>query len=186
MDCEQAQGLLGDHSAGILSGQMESALFAHLKECAVCEREHRRFNRMMEALNRLPRPEPPSTLWPGIRARLDLERAVRENAGMAPPGKPASIGWAPALLTAAAGFLVTIGLLQAGGPRRDAATAGELLPPPAVTVAATNTIDATLPTLDTTAVTVMDSFAMRPVPPVAEEARSGARRGETPREGVAP
>jgi hypothetical protein len=167
MNCQQAQDLLCEYSAGILSGQVESDLLAHLGECAVCERERRRLDYMLAALDRLPRPEPPPALWSGLRARLDLERAVRDGVTVVPVRKPAPVGWVPALLTAAAGFLVTIGLMNAGVSRRDATAVGAVPPPATVSVAATNSVNATLPSLDTTAVTVMDSFAMRPVEPDA-------------------
>jgi hypothetical protein len=125
MNCRQLQESLGDHSVGLLEGATLSDFERHLSACAECAKSARQFHRCMELLNHAAPPRPPDDLWFGVRARLELERAVishvRESRHVS-TRRP----WHSNLVATAAGFAVAAVVMIGLSAQRPASWSDDL------------------------------------------------------------
>lgn len=176
MNCQQVQDWLGDDSVGILNGADKQAFDAHLAHCDNCLAEYRRFHRCMELLNHIPRPVPPLDLWAGVRARMDLERSV--SSGTAAPVRKSPIDtWWGALVTAAAGFAVVMGIFSLTNDTPTATAAADI-PPAIATVSVNSNLDVNNPLVDGTSVYAIES--MTNAPPDMMDRRAGTESRAVP------
>lgn len=160
MNCQQFQDWLGDDSVGMLTAAAQQAFDAHLASCEICLAEYRRFHRCLELLNHVPRPVPPLDLWAGVRARMDLERSV-SSATAAPIRKSPADTWWEALVTAAAGFAVVMGIFSLTSESPTATTAAGI-PPAVATVSVNSNLDVNNPLVDGTSVYAIESMTVAP------------------------
>jgi hypothetical protein len=103
MNCRQLQESLGDHSVGLLDGATLSEFERHLSTCAECAKSARQFRRCLELLNHVSSPAPPGNLWPGVHARLEVDRSARAHAHHS-RRFPTRWPWHSSLVATAAGF----------------------------------------------------------------------------------
>jgi ferric-dicitrate binding protein FerR (iron transport regulator) len=107
MDCQEALTLISERVDGEGDSASRAALDAHLLDCPAC-RETLEMMRQVDAdLRRAfrPRREAAQAVAGRVIARLPSE-GLRQN----------RLGWLPMLLSAAAGFLLAVIILERGGP----------------------------------------------------------------------
>lgn len=112
MNCRQLQESLGDHSVGLLDSQTLTEFELHVSLCAECAKTVRQFRRVLELLDHTASPRPPVDLWMGVRAGMEVERAVQAHVHHA-RRVPVRWPWRSGLAATAAGF-ATAAILMIG------------------------------------------------------------------------
>ena len=79
MNCERVHAQITAYLAGELDEPTASSLRGHLRLCEACRGLADQHARMVDALAALPAPEPPPSMWDGVKARLG--QAEIEDAG---------------------------------------------------------------------------------------------------------
>jgi hypothetical protein len=118
-DCKKLEEHIVDLIEHSLPSELQKEMQAHLADCPHCERLVRDFSDLWEELGLRVRREPPESLWPSLRLRLEAqwEHPFRSSAfltGLLGLLRPAALSLA-VLLAVLAGF-------QLGGPRGEYAS----------------------------------------------------------------
>ena len=78
MNCREALERLDEFMDGELPAALAAELESHLGSCPSCRSEADTLRSLISCAESLPRSmEPPTDLWPGIKARLKAERSDR-------------------------------------------------------------------------------------------------------------
>jgi len=106
MNCEKIKELFSEYHDGELAEAVDVA--AHLSGCEACAREYEFFRKMIEDIQNLPVPTPPSGFHDMLMGRVRQERRKRR-------------GFFMPYLTAAASIVLLIGLWATFLPMQDTA-----------------------------------------------------------------
>ena len=76
MTCEEARGLLQAFVDGELEPQARDAVQAHIRGCAECEQEARRYSELVALLRNQPIEAPPRDLVPEVMGKIKAAQAL--------------------------------------------------------------------------------------------------------------